>query len=49
MSTQARAFLRLRYWLEARDGGELRSLSQYEQVIARNVRVLAASLIEATL
>lgn len=49
MSTQARAFLRLRYWLEARDGGEHRSLSEYEQVIARNVRVLAASLIEASL
>ncbi|SFQ45705.1 hypothetical protein SAMN05216567_116145 [Variovorax sp. OK605] len=49
MSSQARAFLRLRYWLEGRDGAELRSLSPYEQVIARNVRVLAASLIEASL
>lgn len=48
MSAYARNFLRLRYWLEARDGGELRSLSPYEQVIARNVRVLASSLIEAS-
>jgi hypothetical protein len=49
VSSQARNFLRLRYWLEGRDGGEFRSLSPYELVIARNVRVLAASLIEASL
>jgi len=49
VSTQARAFLRLRYWLEARDGGELRSPSDYERTLVMNLRVQAESLIAATL
>ncbi|MET3177086.1 UNVERIFIED_ORG: hypothetical protein ABIC43_000225 [Variovorax guangxiensis] len=49
MSAYARNFLRLRYWLEGLDGGEARSLSSYEQLLADNLRVQAARLIEATL
>lgn len=49
MSAYARNFLRLRYWLEGRDGGELRSLSEYEQRLADNLRVQAARLIGASL
>jgi hypothetical protein len=47
VSTQARAFLRLRYWLEACDGGELRSPTDYERTLAMNLRVQAESLIGA--
>jgi hypothetical protein len=49
MSAYARNFLRLRYYLEGLDGGAQRSLSQYEQLLASNLRAQAAQLIEATL
>lgn len=49
MSSFARNFLRLRYWLEGQDGGEFRSLSPYEQRMADRLRSEAAWLIEAAL
>lgn len=49
MSRFARNFLRLRYWLEARDGGEFRSLSEYEERMAERLRFEASWLIEAAL
>lgn len=49
MSAYARNFLRLRYWLEGRDGGEFRSLSRYEQMLADNLRAQAAHIIEGGL
>lgn len=49
MSTFARNFLRLRFWLEGLDGGEHRCLSPYEQHMADRLRFEAAWLIEAAL
>lgn len=49
MSSQARNFLRLRYWLEARDGGELRSPTDYERTLHFNLVVQAVALIGASL
>lgn len=49
MSAYARNFLRLRFWLEGLDGGECRSLSRYEQLLADNLRAQAVQLIGATL
>ncbi|QNK68315.1 hypothetical protein [Variovorax sp. PAMC26660] len=49
MSAYARNFLRLRYWLEGLDGGAQRSLSQYERVLASNLRAQASHLIEVML
>lgn len=49
MSTQARAFLRLRNWLDGLDGGEQRCMSQYELLLCFNLRAQACALIEATL
>ncbi|VTU36355.1 hypothetical protein [Variovorax sp. PBL-E5] len=45
MSNEARNFLRLRYWLEGRDGEHLRSLSPYEQSMADRLRFEAQYLI----
>lgn len=45
MSSNARNFLRLRYWLDALDGVELRSLSPYEQRMADRLRFEAQYLI----
>lgn len=47
MSAYARNFLRLRNWLEGLDGGDQRSLSPYESVLASNLRAQAAHLVEA--
>lgn len=49
MSSFARNFLRLRFWLEGLDGAEHRSLSPYEQRMADRLRFEAAWLIEAAL
>lgn len=49
MSRFARNFLRLRYWLEGQDGGEFRSLSEYEERMVERLRFEAAWLIEASL
>ncbi|MDR6427143.1 hypothetical protein J2738_003281 [Variovorax paradoxus] len=49
MSTFARNFLRLRFWLEGLDGAEHRSLSPYEQRMGDRLRSEAAWLIEAAL
>lgn len=47
MSAYARNFLRLRFWLEGLDGGECRSLSRYEQLLADNLRAQAAHILSS--
>lgn len=48
MSAYARNFLRLRFWFEGLDGGEVRSFSPYEQRLWDALRSQASHFVEAT-
>lgn len=47
MSRYARTFLRVRSWLEAQDGGELRDLTPWERKVLESLRAQAAHLVHA--
>lgn len=47
MSAYARTFLRVRNWLDAQDGGELRDLTRFELAVLEALRAQASHLVHA--